>query len=70
MLPDLLSIGPLTIHTYGLLVALGFAAALALTLRLSSAYGFGFQQVVDMGFIAIVAGVVGSRLLFVLINPS
>lgn len=70
MLPDLFSIGPLTIHTYGLLVALGFAAAFALTLRLSSAYGFGFQQVMDMGFIGIVAGVAGSRLLFVLINPS
>ncbi|MDD5207359.1 MAG: prolipoprotein diacylglyceryl transferase, partial [Desulfobacterales bacterium] len=70
MLPDLLSIGPLTIHTYGLLVALGFAAAFASTLRLSPAYGLGFHQVMDMGFIGIVAGVAGSRLLFVLFNPS
>ncbi|RJR33779.1 MAG: prolipoprotein diacylglyceryl transferase [Desulfobacteraceae bacterium] len=70
MLPDLLSIGPVTIHTYGILVALGFATAFLLTVRLSRSYGLGFQQVVDMGLIGIVAGVVGSRLLFVLLNYS
>ncbi|RJR38569.1 MAG: prolipoprotein diacylglyceryl transferase [Desulfobacteraceae bacterium] len=70
MLPDLLSIGPVTIHTNGLLVALGFAAAFLLTVRLSRFYGLGFQQVVDMGLIGMSAGVAGSRLLFILLHYS
>jgi phosphatidylglycerol:prolipoprotein diacylglycerol transferase len=70
MFPDLFSIGPVTIHTYGILVALGFATAFSLTVRLSRSHGLGFQQVVDMSLVGIVAGVVGSRLLFVLIHPS
>jgi phosphatidylglycerol:prolipoprotein diacylglycerol transferase len=70
MFPDLFSLGPVTVHTYGISVALGLTAAFAITIRLSRSYGFGYQQVIDMGFVGIIAGVVGSRLLFVLIHPS
>jgi phosphatidylglycerol:prolipoprotein diacylglycerol transferase len=70
MYPDLLSIGPLTIHTYGLLVAIGFLGAFALTSWLARAYSLGYQQVMDMGFAGLVWGIIGSRLLFVLIHPS
>lgn len=70
MFPDLYSIGPLTIHTYGLAVALGFIAAFALTFRLARSYSMSHREVMDMGFLAVVWGIIGSRLLFVLINPS
>jgi phosphatidylglycerol:prolipoprotein diacylglycerol transferase len=33
MFPVLIKIGPLTIHTYGFLIATGFLVALALALR-------------------------------------
>jgi len=70
MFPDLFTLGPLSIHTYGLFVAAGFATALFITTRLARSYGLQTQHVMDMGFISIVWGVVGSRLLFVLMNLS
>jgi phosphatidylglycerol:prolipoprotein diacylglycerol transferase len=70
MFPDLFSIGPLTIHTYGVSVAVGFLAAFALTARLARSYFLNYQQVADMTFVGVVWGISGSRLLFVLIHPS
>jgi len=70
MFPELFSIGPFTLHTYGLLVAVGFFAALLVTRWVGRREGFSPQQTMDMGFLIIVAAVVGSRLLFVLINPG
>ncbi|MEW6665477.1 MAG: prolipoprotein diacylglyceryl transferase [Thermodesulfobacteriota bacterium] len=68
MFPDLFTIGPMTLHTYGLFVALGFTAGLAVTLRLGRVYSLTTQQLMDMAFVSIVWGIVGARLLFVLIN--
>lgn len=70
MLPDLFSIGPLTIHTYGVFVALAFAVSIAVTTRVARIYPISFQQVMDMAFVGVVWGVVGSRIFFVLIHPS
>ena len=70
MFPDLFSIGPLTIHTYGLLVALGFVTGILVTVRLGKGQGFSAQQVMDMAFIMILWAIVGSRLLYILINLS
>jgi phosphatidylglycerol:prolipoprotein diacylglycerol transferase len=70
MLPDLFSIGLLTIHTYGIFVALGFTAAILVTIKLGESQGFPAQQVVDMAFIMIVWAIVGSRAMYVLINLS
>lgn len=68
MFPDLFTIGPFTLHSYGLLVALGFFAGLFVTVRIGKREGFSTQQVLDMGFLLILAAVIGSRLLYVLIN--
>jgi phosphatidylglycerol:prolipoprotein diacylglycerol transferase len=70
MFPDLFSIGPLTIHTYGVFVALGFVTAIVVTIKLGKAQGFPAQQVMDMAFVMIVWAIVGSRALYVLINFS
>ena len=70
MHPDLFTIGPVTIHTYGLFVALGFFAGLLITRRLGSSIGISRDQVMDMGFIIILAAMVGSRLLYILMNTS
>ena len=70
MFPDLFSIGPLTIHTYGLFVALGFVAALGVTIKLCKSHGLEAQQVMDMAFTTIIWGIIGSRLVFVLMNFS
>jgi phosphatidylglycerol---prolipoprotein diacylglyceryl transferase len=68
MFPDLFSIGPMTVHTYGLFVALGFGAAIAITVKLGKEQGVSPQQVMDMAFVIILWAIVGSRLLYVFMN--
>lgn len=68
MFPDLFSIGPLTIHTYGFFVALGFITGILVTVRLGKKQGIPSQQVMDMAFVMMIWAIVGSRLLYVVIN--
>ena len=68
MFPDLFSIGPLIIHTYGLFMAAGFFVGIIVTLKIGKLEEIAPQQVMDMGFIIILSAIVGSRLLYVLVN--
>lgn len=70
MYPDLLTIGPITLHTYGLLVALGFFVGLLITAKLGKSEGFSSQQIMDMGFIIILSAIIGSRVMYVLMNTA
>jgi len=70
MHPDLITIGPLTVHTYGFFVALGFITAIFVTIRLGKTEGFDAQQILDMGFIMILGGIIGSRITYALMNFS
>jgi len=70
MFPDLFSIGPLTLHTYGLFVATGFLVGLMVAVKLGKTGGITPQQTMDIGFVMIVASIVGSRLLYILMNLS
>jgi phosphatidylglycerol---prolipoprotein diacylglyceryl transferase len=68
MFPVLIEIGPLTIHTYGLLIATGFLIALSLAAREAKRQDIPNESVIDVGFYALVAGIIGSRLFFILTN--
>ena len=78
MFPILLRLGPFTLfghelgpwalHTYGVLVALGFLAALVVVLRGARREGLATEPVLDLAFLAVLAAIVGSRLLYVLFN--
>jgi len=68
MFPDLFSIGPLTVHTYGVFVAIGFAAALLVAIKIGRREDMKPQQIMDMAFIMILLAIIGSRLMYVLIN--
>lgn len=70
MHPDLFSIGPFTLHTYGLFVALGFIAGILITIKLGKSAGIQSNSVMDMGFIIILTGLIGSRLVYIIINFS
>ena len=70
MFPNLFTIGPFTLHTYGLLVAIGFLSGILITVRIGKAQGMNPQHVMDMGFFIIISAIIGSRLLYVLINIS
>lgn len=68
MYPDIVSIGSLTIHTYGLFVALGFAAAVFLSAWLGKSDGLPLNLILDIAFVGIVWAIVGSRLFYILLN--
>jgi phosphatidylglycerol:prolipoprotein diacylglycerol transferase len=70
MHPDLFNIGPLTLHTYGLFVALGFVAGILVAIRLGKSVGIDPNSVMDMGFIIILSGLIGSRLVYIIIDFS
>ncbi len=70
MYPILVRFGPLTIHTYGLFVAIGFLVGLTIAVRQARKEGISSQKIVDLGFYILLAAIIGSRLFFVFINPS
>jgi phosphatidylglycerol:prolipoprotein diacylglycerol transferase len=70
VLPILFKIGPLTIRTYGLLLAVGFALAVSLAMRRARRRGMNPETILDLCFYLILAGIVGSRLLYVIQFPS
>lgn len=61
-------LGPFTLHTYGVLVALGFLAALFVVMRGARREGLRSDSVLDVAFVAVLAAIVGSRLLYVIFN--
>ncbi len=65
MLPTLLKFGWFEVHSYGLFVALGFVAGIALTLYYASRENIGPQQILDLAILTIVSSIVGARLFYV-----
>lgn len=70
MHPILFTLGPLSIKTYGFLVATGFLAGIALALREARRTGVDPQVVLDLSFYIIVGAIVGSRLFYVFTHLS
>ncbi|NOY87723.1 MAG: prolipoprotein diacylglyceryl transferase [Deltaproteobacteria bacterium] len=68
MYPELLTIGPLTIHTYGVFYALGILAAITLAEYLHQKNGGKPGTFQDMGFLVVIGILVGARALFILVN--
>ncbi len=61
-------IGPMTVYTYGLFVALGFILAYFFTVRDSKKAGLDPESIAGCMLTVFVAGLIGGRMLFVLIN--
>jgi phosphatidylglycerol:prolipoprotein diacylglycerol transferase len=70
MHPVLLRIGPFAVHTYGVFVAMAFLSAIALALREARREGEDPNKILDVCFYALVAAIIGSRILYVLVNWS
>jgi phosphatidylglycerol:prolipoprotein diacylglycerol transferase len=68
MYPELLHIGPLTIRTYGVMVALGLFAALRYIAWQGRRENISEDSVMDLGLYIIVAGLLGARIAYVAQN--
>lgn len=70
MHPILCQVGPITLYTYGLFIALGLFAGLSLALKEAKRKGVDSQFILDLVFYLVFAGIVGARLLYVAQNSS
>jgi phosphatidylglycerol:prolipoprotein diacylglycerol transferase len=67
MYPEI-NVGPLTLQTFGLMFALAFLAAGALIAKRLKEIGRPVDWAYEMGFAALIGGVVGSRIYFIVQN--
>lgn len=56
------------VHTYGILVASGFLVAMTLAARAAERSGLDREKVLDLSFGILVAAMIGSRVLFIIVN--
>ena len=70
MLPTLFKIGPLEIHTYGLMIAIGFLAALHFSQRDGAKAGMDPGAISTMAFWGLLFGILGTRLLHIILYPE
>src|SRR5437773_7113697 len=68
MLPYLFTLFGFHLPTYGLLVALAFLTALALTARLAKANGLDSETVLNLGIYCAMAGIAGAKLMMILVD--
>ncbi|MBP7793157.1 MAG: prolipoprotein diacylglyceryl transferase [Candidatus Goldbacteria bacterium] len=67
MHPILFEIAGLKITTYGLMVAIAFLSSIYLAAEFAKKQGIKSDVIFDLGFIVIIWGIIGARLLYVLI---
>lgn len=70
MYPELFRIGTFPITTYGIWLALGMLFALLAASRLAARDGLPKDRIYDLGLWALVGGLVGSKVLMVLVEPN
>ena len=67
MHPVLLRLGPITIYTYGFFSALALLTALWFVLRQAKKQGLPEEQLMNLFFYSVIAGLIGARLAYVLL---
>ena len=68
MYNDWLTIGPFTIHGYGVMVGLGILAAFIVSERQAKKVGMNADEASNLIFICLITGFLGSKLLYILTN--
>lgn len=68
MLKDIVSIGGITIHGYGLMIAIGVLVAVFVAMRRAKGYGLNDESIIDITFIAVISGFLGAKLLYIIVS--
>ena len=66
MFPRLLELGPVTLHSYGLLLATAYLVAITVASRLAASDSVPSNRIWDIGFISILSALIGAKVLLVL----
>ncbi|HEO72475.1 MAG TPA: prolipoprotein diacylglyceryl transferase [Candidatus Hydrogenedentes bacterium] len=70
MFPTLLKVGPVTFHSYGLMIAVGFLAAFTMVKRDARKQGIDPQFANEMWLWALLWGIAGTRILHIIMFPD
>lgn len=65
---DLFSIGPVTIHGYGLMIGIGVICCIIMGMRRARKHGLSDDAVIDIAIWGLIAGFLGAKLLFVIVE--
>lgn len=68
MKPTLFHLGSFPVHSYGFMIAVGLVVGVAVAIRRGRSVGIDTGASLDLTFYAIVVGLVGARLLYVLVH--
>ena len=68
MYPELFSIGPITIYSYGVLLAMSYLLGLWLAMRRARQWGLDPSRVLDLGIYIIIAALIGAKLLLFIVD--
>ena len=68
MYPELFSIGPVTIYSYGVLLAASYLLGLWLAMRRAKKWGLDANRILDLGIYIIIAALVGAKLLLLIVD--
>ena len=70
MLPELFDLGPVTVYTYGVLLAASYLLGLRLAMWRGKKWGMDPSRILDLGIYIIIAALVGAKLLLVITDPG
>lgn len=70
MHPELFSVFGITIHTYGVMVAAGFLAGMALLRKRALKKGFNTDRIFDLVFYILIGSIIGARGVYVIFEPE
>lgn len=68
MHPILIKIGPLALRSWGLMLLIGFLLGYWLAVKRGEKYGVSRQNLLDLALYLLLAGIIGGRLVYVLLN--
>ena len=68
MHPILFSAGPVTIYSYGVLLAAAYLVGLGMAVRRANAVGLDGNRVLDLGIWVIIAALVGAKALLFIVD--
>ncbi len=66
--PILLQLGPLSIHWYGVMIALGLVVAFLAADKLAERFDLEKEVLINCGLVAFLSGIIGARLYFVALS--